>query len=419
MRKILSLAAVAALLLSLCACGAVSEPMSTGPAVYRAVASPSAGSGLLQPSYLALQEGEDPLALMARAVSGGAPGPGLRPVLPDGVTLLSYQLQGRELTLSLSDAYLSLSGMDKTLCDACLTLSFCSVDGVGTVSISVDGTVRTPGLAASDILLYDTEENPYERQLRLYFSSGGYLSPEYHTLSVDRGAALERYVLEELLHGPYSSALNSAIPAGTGLLGISTDGGLCTVDLSGEFLTEIPGSVLGEHLALYAIVDSLTSLSEVTSVSFTVEGAPLTRYGSHDLSGPLQRDEHAIGPANAAKGEADIHIYVPLPGGGFAALPRVVSLDDYASLPEAVASEMVSGDPEPCFSPLFPEGARLNFVSLSGGLCTVDFPADTMALFSSPAAQDLAMAGLRDALRAVSGVGTVRFTVDGSVYHNQ
>ncbi|MCL2343273.1 MAG: GerMN domain-containing protein, partial [Firmicutes bacterium] len=120
------------------------------------------------------------------------------------------------------------------------------------------------------------------------------------------------------------------------------------------------------------------------------------------------------------KGEVNISIFVLLPDGSFAPLPRVVSMDSYVGLSDAVAkavaNEMVSGDPEPCFPRLFPEDAQLASVTLTNGICTVDFPSSFPNHFDPPAELNQALAGLRYALLNVSGVESVRFTVGGEVY---
>lgn len=82
--------------------------------------------------------------------------------------------------------------------------------------------------------------------------------------------------VESLLSPPEAGegrGMSSSIPASTELLGIREEGDLVTVDLSEEF-----DSVVGtaKSQAIGQIVMSLTWLSDVQQVSFTIDGEPLS-----------------------------------------------------------------------------------------------------------------------------------------------
>jgi germination protein M len=98
-----------------------------------------------------------------------------------------------------------------------------------------------------------------------------------------------------LLAGPTGQerdAMSSTIPAGTRLLGLSIAGQVATVDLSSEF--ESGGgsaSVLGR---LAQVVYTLTQFPTVTSVSFRIEGRPVTVFSGEGvvLDGPVDRADY-------------------------------------------------------------------------------------------------------------------------------
>ena len=60
------------------------------------------------------------------------------------------------------------------------------------------------------------------------------------------------------------------IPEGTKLLSVSTDQGVCYVNLSEEFLTPLPD--VKETISLYSIVNSLCQLPGVDQVQIAING---------------------------------------------------------------------------------------------------------------------------------------------------
>ena len=68
-----------------------------------------------------------PLRVLA-ALCAEPADPALGRSVPRDVSIESYSLENGELTLSLSEGYLSLEGMEKTLTDYCITLSVVGID---------------------------------------------------------------------------------------------------------------------------------------------------------------------------------------------------------------------------------------------------------------------------------------------------
>jgi germination protein M len=98
-----------------------------------------------------------------------------------------------------------------------------------------------------------------------------------------------RLILEAQLQTPEGQA--SAIPAGTKLRGLFLGGkGEAYVDLSAE-ARGATGGTLDEALAVYAIVNALTTnLPDVTAVQILVDGKEVDTLAGHvDLREPLGR----------------------------------------------------------------------------------------------------------------------------------
>jgi flagellar basal body-associated protein FliL len=99
-----------------------------------------------------------------------------------------------------------------------------------------------------------------------------------------------RLILQAQLQTPEGQA--SAIPPGTKLRGLFLGGkGEAYVDLSPEAQTAATGGTLDEALAVYAIVNALTTnLPDVTAVQILVDGQEVDTLAGHvDLREPLGR----------------------------------------------------------------------------------------------------------------------------------
>ena len=142
---------------------------------------PGGAGGRLRVYYSALSDRFAPLPLDCEPFegSGGDPIPalvdallsppetqGLATPFPEGVRLLSWELEEGRLHLDLSEQYGGLSGVDLTVADACLTLTLCQVEGVESVYVTVEGREipyrRVQQLGPDGLLLTDGTDVPPE-----------------------------------------------------------------------------------------------------------------------------------------------------------------------------------------------------------------------------------------------------------------
>ncbi len=114
--------------------------------------------------------------------------------------------------------------------------------------------------------------------LTLYFryDTGGeaWLFPQQRTVAGVSDPY--RAAMEELIRGPVAgSQLHAVLPNTVEVLEIVVAGGVCTVNVSKEILTDanqVGVSGTSENLALSAIANTLTGLAEVDKVKLLVEG---------------------------------------------------------------------------------------------------------------------------------------------------
>ncbi len=336
--------------------------------------------------------------------------------LPEGVSVQSWSQENRAVTLDLSPELLDASSMDRTLAAFCATLTLCQLDGVESVTVSAGGQALFSGLVPEDALLSDTDTDPYVRQLRLYFadSQNRYLISEYHTLTLDEDTSPERYVMEELLRGPNSSELHSVVPAGTKLLSCSTAEGVCTVNLSAEFLQNRPDTILGERLAVYSVVNSLAALSNVDSVILLAEGQPVGTYVLRSLNEPMTWYEEVVGLAGElSDSEFDEDIYLVTPDlSSITPIPFRVSSASYSSRAEAVLFTLLNAA-EPGYPALFSGSGSVSNIALRGTSCTVDLSESFFAALPAEA-RNAAVQSIAATLCSLEEISSVFFTIGGS-----
>lgn len=132
--------------------------------------------------------------------------------------------------------------------------------------------------------------------LTLYFPSAGSDSvvPEQRQVQVQKGDSLEAAIFRELQKGPKNSDMGSIIPEGSKLLSVSTKDGLCTLNLSAEFVENNPGGTAFEGLLIYSVVNSLTELEQVKKVQFLIDGKKREVYTHVTFSDPFERNESFI-----------------------------------------------------------------------------------------------------------------------------
>lgn len=418
MRKLRAAAVFLALLALLPACSETREDAGNVIEVYRVVKEEfQSGGELIGTETIELSPGADKLHSALAAISQPSGSAALEKAAPEGVEIQSYILTDGMLTVNVTPEYLELTGMQKTLSDYCLALTLCALDEVESVSVYVGGKGVSLGLRPEDVLLYDSEMNPSEKQLRLYFADGEgrYLQAEYRSLAVSDDTMIERCVVEEILRGPNSERLSAAVPEGTLLLGLSTTEGVCTVNLSEAFLSKIPETAAGQRLAVYSLVNSLTTISGVDSVRLAVGGVILAKYGWMTIDGELTRNDGAIGPENTAKGEEDVDIYMSTPDGVLTPIPRIIVPDEYYSLEYTLTGLLMGELEEPGFKDPFPAGSGPNTVETRSGICYVDIPAKVIDGMTQEEA-DLAIRALAATLLGVDGVDYVTVATDGDVY---
>jgi|GEM_PF-6132283 len=102
------------------------------------------------------------------------------------------------------------------------------------------------------------------------------------------GKSLELFVLEELIKQQRTEDLINPIPANTKVISVSKQGSKLTVDLSKEFQLNMTGTQEDVNIAVAVLVNTLTALPDIETVTILVEGSQVTNLRGVDISGEFE-----------------------------------------------------------------------------------------------------------------------------------
>ncbi len=208
--------------------------------------------------------------------------------------------------VNFSKEYNELSESQELACRGAIVKTLTEIEFVDSVDIIVEGSKieRTNGEVVEDIKDENLEINPSiapyktdNKIVKLYFSDENAmgLSEEERNIEINETQSVERKIVEELIKGPQNESLVAVIPPETKINNINTEGGICYVDVSKDFISQHNGGSSGELLTIYSIVNSLTELDYVKQVQFLVDGVKETSLAGHvDFSKTFERDESRI-----------------------------------------------------------------------------------------------------------------------------
>ena len=344
---------------------------------------------------------------------------GLVSPFPKDTEMLSVRRSGSVLYLRLSQAYSAQSGVYQSISDACLAKTGLELEGIRQVRIRVVGltgqVLREITLSEDSILLYDDGHSSESTTLTLYFSDakGAYLISERRSLPFTEQELLPKQVLQLLMAGPQSEGLEPLIPAGSTLLDINVDEGLCSVDFNADFYNNRPPGQRAEQLTILSIVNSLCELSGVNQVQFYLEGAPMERYSHLNLSAPYRMDSSVVGPIREELNEFEGILY--LPGQDDEALHRFpvrVRPKGTLSQAEAVLLTLFRWPTQNGLRNPLEDCAEPVAVSVDRDLCTVEL--QPFCLPADPAERELALRCITAALTSVEPISRVTVLEGGN-----
>ena len=281
------IAALLAVLLALGAagCAAPQTEETGGYYIYRLADQQSAaGADAIAAAYMDLDVAEDAsLEKQAWAVVEAVLDSG--DSLWEGIEVRDVTIQGRRAYVDLSRRYASLTGIQLSLADYCITLSLTGLEDIASVTITAEGRelAYRPSqvLMEQDVLLSTMDDVIETVSVSLYFvSESGELTAEQRTLEVYEGQTLAESSIAALLEGPQERELHSVIPEGFQVNSVRVEDRVCTLSLPEDALAMLPADEETQRLILQSFAMTIYSWGTVDEIQILVDGEPCQLFGS-------------------------------------------------------------------------------------------------------------------------------------------
>ena len=221
--------------------------------------------------------------------------------IPSGIVVGQPTMDENQLYLDFSENYHEMSSIREVLCRAAVVRTLTQVQGVKNITFTVNGNplldanANPVGIMSADSFVDNpgAEINAYKRAtLTLYYANknGDKLVTTKPTKTYSGNISMEKLIVEQLIQGPKEgSKAYATIPPETKILGISTKDGTCYVNLDEKFLDN-PYEI-SDMLPVYSIVNSLTELSNISKVQFSINGKTDVKFReSISLESPFERN---------------------------------------------------------------------------------------------------------------------------------
>ncbi len=409
---------LSSMLLLLCACSTNSEQFGSAPDLtfYYATAGIEE---LSVSSAVQIEERNNQVFTLTQMLDLYFAGPvssNLRSPFPSGTRVLAVSNTEDGLRLTLSGEFFTLRGIDMSIASCCLVNTVCDYVNVDQITLTDEMSEINLQLSPDNFLLENLFNVESGTTYALYFPDENhrYLIGETREVTLSENEEPEVYVLRQLILGPTNSDLRPVVPEGTELLGVKTVDGLCTVNFSNEFLDNMSDDPYENYTTIVGIVNTLTSMDPIGSVSILVEGETVNQYGIFSLEEPLYRNASAIGPVRANGTELDVNVYVlGLDAQVPFAVPVRVKMSASRPLYEAVAEAAVSYTPTNGLTNPIPYGTVLLGVSVSGSTCYVDVSRNFIPPDRTAESEQAAVWALVSALTDLDNITSVVLTIEG------
>lgn len=236
--------------------------------------------------------------------------------IPAKIKVKDYRLdQEKNLSLYFDRDYSSLEGYEEILIRSAIVRTLLQIQGIDSITFYVsneplqNAAGETIGSMNRESFIYDFGEETdslLSTTLHLYFASadGASLVREDREVYYSSNIALEKLVMDNLLKGPDGENAVGIMPANTKLLNVSVTDGVCYVNLDATFLNQISG--VSDQVIIYAIVNSLTELDNITKVQILINGSSNVIYhDGFDLNTLLEHGDISVLHSPGASGESE------------------------------------------------------------------------------------------------------------------
>lgn len=205
-----------------------------------------------------------------------------QPLLPSGVQLVTYRLNGALLELEFNSEYGNISRTREILVRAGVARTFLQIPGITGVKFFIGSSELTDSkgqlIGVIDgntfVEMWGSEKDAYRYDtFTLYFTdkTGEHLVAEQRNVYYKRIIPRERVILEQLAKGPMVKGHYPTIPQNTEVLGVEISDDICYVDFSPAFTdTSVDVPV---NITIYSVINSLLdNTTAADKVQITIQG---------------------------------------------------------------------------------------------------------------------------------------------------
>lgn len=204
------------------------------------------------------------------------------------VVKTNYDVEKRQLALYFDSGYMERKNkISEILSRAAIVRTLAQITDVDYLIFYVndqplmDTSGKVVGTMRASDFIEDLggDVNDYEKTvLTLYFSNskGDKLIEEQREVVYTTSTSMARLVIEQLVAGPKTEGLSPVLPSDTKILNISLQEGVCYVNLDSSFMTSAVATI--EVLPIYAIVNSLSELTNISKVQIAINGETNRKY---------------------------------------------------------------------------------------------------------------------------------------------
>lgn len=225
-----------------------------------------------------------------------------KPPLNQGIEVIDFDIKDGNLTLDMNEKYAKLSVPLEVLTRATLVRTLTQINGVNYVGMTVTGqplmdSLGSPlGMMNAETFVDNegSQINSMEQaRIKLYFTdeTGTKLVTVNRTLVYNTNISMEKLVMDQLIAGPTDMAkgVYPTLNPDTKALGVTINDGICYVNLSDTFLTQLSNATA--EVVVYSIANSMAELSTVNKVQISVNGETDILYRETiSLNTPFERN---------------------------------------------------------------------------------------------------------------------------------
>ena len=201
-------------------------------------------------------------------------------IKPEYVADPEITINNNLVTLNFESSYYDMDSFTEVMYRAAMVKEITQLDGIDYVEFRVNGepfmkdNVEIGTMSANDFV-DDTNNNDDSVEwvsVTLYYAnkSGDKLIKCQRTLSHNTNVSVEKLVVDTLIKGPSQAGYYRTIPSDCKILSISVREGICYLNLSEEFATEMVNVI--SEIPIYSITNTLCSIDGIDGVKILVNG---------------------------------------------------------------------------------------------------------------------------------------------------